>query len=271
MGTTAKVFAIIQKVSSIIGIATIGILWIIMLMIGPNSVRIYFSILCPLMILTFALDVSFANAALKSLESWDKRTWIGVCNILFGIIFTGIFYLCWNPYSTTLIHKPLYAKSKTIIKRVEQPRQIEQPKPDYAQNAETLKKYKELLDCKAITKKEFDEIKKKLLSGESVDEPIINESTNEELNDNSSNALKSNNENTIVDYFDTTLYKSTLSLCRVGEMIPALVNFKKQKIEIVAGESYRYSAHYANTYQVMVNGNMLNLTEVEFVYIFLKQ
>lgn len=259
MENVARVFGKIQKVLAIIGIITFAVLWIVFLIIGPAAVRISFSITCPICIGVLCLSLLFTNKLLDSIESYDKQTWIGVCNILFGIIFTGIFYLAWQPQSFR--PRKLYSNSNRVVQRPHSSAIATNPKPTLTLNekADLIKKYKDLFDTEAISKSEFDKIKKDILA----------DSFNEVSVKTDSNEPNKSSSPTPIEWFDTKPYQADLACFLVGKAYYALKNFKKYDIEIKEGQSYRLTAHYSDTYQIMVNGNMVNLNTNEFIYAFI--
>ena len=111
-----------------------------------------------------------------------------------------------------------------------------------------------MLDKGAINQEEFNKIKHQIFNDEEIIEPSI--------------APKSND--TIIPDFSIQSYKVNLKQISVGSMLTAHNNFNKGDLAVLKDVAYRYTAHYANSYQIIIDGKMHNLSETEFVYIFLK-
>lgn len=206
------------------------------------------------------LSILCGIAALVSLARDSKSVGIGVMCLLFNGLVGGILYLCWRPYisQNTKVYETkeygLYSNNRNT-NIVKQNSKIAKPTTTLEEKADLLKKYKDLLDSGAIDKEEFDNIKSQIF--------------NDEVNLKAHVALKNNN--TTIPEFNTSPYKTALESTSIDTSLIALKDFSKGDLNIVKSGSYRYYAHYGNTYQVIVNEQMLNLSESEFVYIFFQQ
>lgn len=197
-------------------------------------------------------------SALVSLAKDEKLVFIGVMSLLFNGLVGGILYLCWNPSSIRgpsvylIKDEGLYSHNRSTSS-VKQVSNISKQNNSLEDKAFLLRKYKDLLDDEVITKEEYDKIKSQIFNDEEITKP---------------NSAKSSD--TVVPEFNVESPKAFLKQVHLGAMLTAKNDFTKGNLKIYKGNSCRYSAHYANTYQIIVDGEMYNLSELEFVYIFLK-
>ncbi len=192
--------------------------------------------------------------ALVSLAKDEKSVFIGVMSLLFNGLVGGILYLCWNPGLSIYLVKDggLYShnRSSSSVKQVSS---ISKQNNSLEDKAFLLKKYKDLLDDGVITKEEHDKIQSQIFDDEEITEP---------------NSIKSSD--TEVPEFNLGSSKAFLKQVHLGAMLTAKNDFTKGNLKIYKGNSCRYSAHYGSTYQILIDGEMYNLSELEFVYIFWK-
>lgn len=103
----------------------------------------------------------FTIIAINSIVKNNKKTWIGVCDLLFCGVVGGVFYLIWNPYDAN----PTEAVAKTedssrVIENKIQAKEEPAPKESVA---DQLLQLKDLKDIGTISEEEYEEKRKHLM------------------------------------------------------------------------------------------------------------
>ena len=103
----------------------------------------------------------FTIVATNSILKNNKKTWIGVCDLLFCGLIGGIFYLIWDPNKAN--SQQAVAKTEDSSCVMENKIQAKEEPVPKESVADQLLQSKDLKDVGAITEEEYEEKRKHLM------------------------------------------------------------------------------------------------------------